>query len=128
MYKARGWGSPLKHLLRLLILNHSQTGVAGGYRKTNPIFSFNKKYHQCDRMRFRVRIEGLGWNRIEPLSIVGPPSISAAKPKTKQGNLHSAFFVVLVDAEPNSSIPEPRGKSMRRGIADNIACCTVALA
>ena len=43
--------------------------MAGGYRKTNPIFSFNKKYHQCERMRFRVirrRIEGIGWNRIEP--------------------------------------------------------------
>ena len=53
-----------------LILNHSQRGgVAGGYRKTNTILEFNKKYHQCDRMRFRVRrlrIEGLGWNRIEP--------------------------------------------------------------
>lgn len=45
----------------------------GGYRKTNPIFEFNKKYHQCeqcDRMRFRVirrRIKGIGWNRIEPM-------------------------------------------------------------
>lgn len=55
-----------------MILNHSQTGVAGSTKRLIQSFNSTRSttmFDQDDRMRFQVirqcRIEGIGWKPIE---------------------------------------------------------------
>lgn len=68
---------------------------------------------------------------MEPNRAYGEVAPTNAKPKTKQGSFSRGKRIpgLMLNQFFHSIIQRKRKKhSMLRGIADNIACCTVALA